>query len=207
MIFHACCFEYLCHTVTIDRVFKFIIMTIKGANGESYNVTSQGQGTFNSVGAGAGIASFLGLNAGNLLGGCVNSCNRGGAVEVITSDDKPISRYEAAMMDKLAAKDAEIATLKADQYTDSKIVEVTKYVDGKIENLAREVRANKEEQAAINLKQATYNGVNTATLQCMQGQIAQLLGLTKLVVPNSSVCPGWGNVTITPATSTTTPEA
>ena len=140
-------------------------MTIKGADGQSYNVTSQGQGTFNSVGAGAGIASFLGLNAGTLLGGCANPYARMGApVEVITSDDKPVSRYEAGMMDQLA----------------------------------------KKEQSKINMEQATYNGVNTATLQCMKGQIAALLGLTKLVVPNSSVCPGWGNVTITPAASTTT---
>ena len=108
------------------------------------------------------------------------------------------------MMDNLAKKDAEIAQLKADKYTDEKIVEATKYVDVKIENLAKEVRANKDAQQAINLQQAVYNGTNTATLQCMQGQIAQLLGLTKLVVPNSSVCPGWGNVTITPAASTTT---
>ena len=187
-------------------------MTIKGTDGQSYNVTGQGQGTFNSVGSAAGIASFLGFNAANLFGG-MGYANpymaRGGSVEVITSDDKPISRYEAAMMDNLAKKDAEIAQLKADKYTDEKIVEATKYVDVKIENLAKEVRANKEEQAAINLQQATYNGVNTATIQCMQGQIAQLLGLTKLVVPNSSVCPGWGAVEVKPATTTTstTPAA
>ena len=128
-------------------------------------------------------------------------------MEVITSDDKPISRYEAAMMDSLAKKDAEISLLRADKYTDEKMVEVTKYIDGKVESLAAEVRANKDAQAAINLQQAVYNGTNTATLQCMQGQIAQLLALTKLVVPNGSVCPGWGNVTITPATATTTPAA
>ena len=128
-------------------------------------------------------------------------------MEVITSDDKPISRYEAAMMDSLAKKDAEISLLRADKYTDEKMVEVTKYVDGKVEALAAEVRANKDAQAAINLQQAVYNGTNTATIQCIQGQIAQLLSLTKLVVPNGSVCPGWGNVTITPAAATTTPAA
>lgn len=36
-------------------------MTIKGMNGENYNVTGQGQGNYNTVGASAGIASFLGL--------------------------------------------------------------------------------------------------------------------------------------------------
>jgi hypothetical protein len=38
----------------------------------------------------------------------------------------------------------------------------------------------------------------------MTAQIAQLYGLTKLVIPNGSVCPGWGNVTVTPAAATTT---
>jgi hypothetical protein len=38
----------------------------------------------------------------------------------------------------------------------------------------------------------------------MAGQIAQLQSLTKLVVPNTSVCPGWGNVTITPAAAAAT---
>lgn len=183
-------------------------MTIKSAGGETYNVTPQGQGIFNSVGAGAGIASFFGLNAGNLFGGIANPYARMSApVEVITSDDKPVSRYEAAMMDSLAKKDAEIAQLKADKYTDEKIVEATRFLDGKIENLAAEMRKNREEQNKVNMEQATYNGVNTATLQCMKGQIAALLGLTKLVVPNSSVCPGWGNVNITPETATTTPAA
>ena len=33
---------------------------------------------------------------------------------------------------------------------------------------------------------------------------ATLASITKTVVPNTSVCPGWGNVTITPAAATTT---
>ena len=45
---------------------------------------------------------------------------------------------------------------------------------------------------------------NNATLNCMSGQIAQLFSLTKLVVPNGSVCPGWGTVTVTPAGASTT---
>ena len=100
-------------------------MQIKGMNGESYNVTGAGQGNYNTVGASAGIASFLGLNAGNLFGGYGNGLNRNGVngpVEVITSEDKPISRYEAKMMQELGAKDSEIALLKADKYTDQKIV-------------------------------------------------------------------------------------
>jgi hypothetical protein len=175
-------------------------MTIKGMNGENYNVTGQGQGNYNTVGASAGIASFLGLNAGNLLGGWnQNRCGCPGS-----PDDQPISRYEANMLITLGNKDSEIALLKADKYTDQKIVEATAYLMGELKSLASEVRANREMQCEINKEQAVYNGVNTATLNCIQNQVAQLFGITKLVVPNSSVCPGWGNVNITPATTTTT---
>ena len=62
----------------------------------------------------------------------------------------------------------------------------------------------REEQNAVNMQQAVYNGVNTAAVECIKNQVAQLMGITKIVVPNSSVCPGWGNVTVTPAAATTT---
>lgn len=52
-------------------------------------------------------------------------------------------------------------------------------------------------------QQAVMNATITANLGCMAQQIAQLQGLTKIVVPNTSVCPGWGNVTITPGGTTT----
>lgn len=178
-------------------------MTIE-TNGGKQHVTSQAQGNYNTVGASAGIASLLGLNLGNILGrNNGNNCNNNCAC----SDDRPVTRYDANLLLSLNAKDAEIANLKSDQYTDQKIVEVTQYLDSKINAVAAEMRANKDAQAAINLQQAVYNGTNTATIQCLQNQVAQLMGLTKLVVPNSSVCPGWGNVTITPATTTTTPAA
>lgn len=160
-------------------------------NGESYHVTGQGQGNYNTVGASAGIASFLGLNAGNLFGGCGNGWNRNGCngpVEVITSEDKPISRYEAKMMQDLSTKDAEISLLKADKYTDQKIVETTAYLMGKINEVSSEVRANKDAQCAINMEQAVYNGTNTAAIGCIKQQIAQLQSLSTLVVPSAKVC-------------------
>lgn len=166
-------------------------MRIKGADGHDYHVTGQGQGNYNTVGASAGIASFFGLNAGNILGGL--GCNRNGC----NPDDAPITRYEASMMQELAAKDGKIALLESNIYTDSKIADV-------YERLITRINADKDAQNAVNMQQAVYNGTNTAALNCMQSQIAQLYGLTKLIVPNGSICPGWGNVTITPATAPTT---
>ena len=166
------------------------------------NVTGQGQGNYNTVAGSLGLASFLGLNAGNVLGGWNrNGCGCGCG----SGDDQPVSRYEANMLISLGNKDSEIALLKADKYTDGKIVEATSYLMGEIRKLAEEVRNNKDAQNAINMEQAVYNGVNTATLNCIQNQVQQLFGITKLVIPNTSVCPGWGNVNITPAAATNTP--
>jgi hypothetical protein len=172
-------------------------MKIKGTDGCDYHVTGQGQGNYNTVGASAGIASFLGLNAGNLLGGLGWGNNRNGCGCGMNACDTLVSRYEAAMMQELAAKDGKIGLLESNIYTDSKIADV-------YERLITRINADKAEQNAINTQQAVYNGGVTSTLGCMQGQIAQLYSLTKLVVPNASVCPGWGNVTVAPATTPAT---
>ena len=160
-------------------------MTIKGQNGESYSVTGQGQGALNTVLGSIGTYGALANGAlGNLLGGGYN--NR--PVEVITSEDKPISRYEAKMMQELSAKDGKISLLESQVYTDQKLTEVTKYLQGEIKTVSDEVRKNKDEQNAINMEQAVYNGTNTAAVACLKGQVAQLQALTELIVPQSRVC-------------------
>lgn len=108
-----------------------------------------------------------------------------------------VNRYEMSMQQQLAAKDARIGLLESNIYTDQKIADV-------YERLNTKINAMKDEQTSINTQQAVYNGVNTATLNCMQGQIAQLYSLTKLIVPNGSVCPGFGEVKVVPVTTTTT---
>lgn len=145
------------------------------------------------AGLGLGIAgTALGvLNSG--LGGIFGANN----MTNVCSDNTYVNRYELDLENKLVAKDSEIALLKSNIYTDQKLTDV-------YSNLQAQLNTIKENQNAVNMQQAVYNGTNTANISCMQGQIAQLQGLTKLVVPNTSVCPGWGNVTITPAASTTT---
>ena len=147
-------------------------------------------------GLGLGIAgTALGVlngGLGNLLGGMGgNACN--------CHENTPVNRYELGLTNEIAAKDGKIALLESNIYTDQKIVDTYTTLNGQINALAAEVRANKDAQTAVNMNQAVYNGTNTAAIGCIQNQINQLMGLTKLVVPNTSVCPGWGNVTITPA--------
>lgn len=168
-------------------------------DGQEHNVASAATGnaalTTGIIGTALGV---LNGNGGGLLGGllggnCGNTWNRSGCCE----SDMPITRYEANMMQMLASKDSKIGLLESNIYTDQKIADV-------YERLNVKINANKDAQDAVNLQQAVYNGTNTAALNCLQGQVAQLYSLTKLVVPNSSVCPGFGSVTITP-TPTTNP--
>lgn len=155
-------------------------------SGLGLGIAGTALGLLNGLGGMAGLAA----NAA----GC-NSC--GGCC----SENTPVSRYEMNQTQTIAAKDAEIGLLKADKYTDQKLSEVTAYLMGQIKDLSNEVRANKDEQAGVNMQQAVYNATNTAAISCLQNQVAALQSLTKLVIPNSSVCPGWGAVKVTPETA------
>lgn len=155
-------------------------------SGLGLGIAGTALGLLNGLGGMAGLAAnAAGCNS------CVGCC----------SENTPVSRYEMNQAQTIAAKDAEIGLLKADKYTDQKLSEVTAYLMGQIKDLSNEVRANKDEQAGVNMQQAVYNATNTAAISCLQNQVAALQGLTKLVIPNSSVCPGWGAVKVTPETA------
>ena len=138
------------------------------------------------AGLGIGIAgTALGLLQGNGLKNILGGWGNGNC---IPSESMPVTRYDAGKDARIAELETEVKLRDANIYTDSKLNDLRNYMDVKF--------------AAVNDKlceQAVHNATNDAVLGCMQGQIAQLMGLTKLVVPNTSVCPGWGNVTITPA--------
>jgi hypothetical protein len=141
--------------------------------------------------AGSGLGLGIAGTALGLLNGGLNGILGGGNCGC--SENHMINRYELAQESRISKLESEIALRDANIYNDQKMLELYKYVDGKFEAVN-----------ATLATQAVYNATQTATINCMQGQIAQLMGLTKLVVPNTSVCPGWGNVTITPSTTPTT---
>lgn len=116
-----------------------------------------------------------------------------------------------AYVDSLNSK---IAELNAEKYSDKVGIEVFKAaresdakINARFEEVARtiaDMRVREAQTAGkIDLVAATANqgiAANSAAIACLQNTVA---GITKIVVPNSSICPGWGNVTITPATATT----
>lgn len=137
------------------------------------------------TGLGLGIAgTALGLLAGN---GGLNLFNGGNCA---CESNHYVNRYEAGQAARIAELETEVKLRDANTYTDSKILALYQYVDGKVSGIEAQI-----------CQQNVYNATNTAAIACIQGQIAQLQGLTKVVIPNSSICPGWGDVTVAPATT------
>lgn len=142
------------------------------------------------AGLGLGIAgTALGVlsgGLGNVLGGWgVNPAMAGMAV---CHENMPVNRYEAELQAKIAKQESDIALRDATTYVLGETGKLRDYFETKFDRIECQLSDQK-----------AYNAANNAALGCINGQIAQLYSLTKLVVPNTSVCPGWGEVTITPA--------
>lgn len=162
--------------------------------------------TLGAIGTGLGV---FGGGLGNLLGGWggigANPVAAAAmAAGAVCSENTPVTRYALEQQKTISEKDMEIAYWRGQDETNRKITESYSKLENRLIGLAAEVRANKDEQVAINMQQAVYNGTNTATIGCIKNQVDELLGLTKRIVPNASVCPGWGaaKVTVEPATAT-----
>lgn len=146
------------------------------------------------AGLGLGIAgTALGvLNGG--LGGILGGMPYGAAAANTPSESMPVNRYEAAQSARIAQLETEVKLRDANTFTMGEMGKLRDYVDGKFARVEHEL-----------CDQRVFNATQIGTISCIQGQIAQLMGLTKLVVPNGSICPGWGDVTVsvTPTTTTT----
>lgn len=136
--------------------------------------------------ANAGLTTGI---IGTALGGLATLFNNGvilgngparniNGAPIVCSDDEAVNRYEAKQSARIAELETEIKLRDANTYTDSKILETYQYVDGRLRNIEAQIS-----------QQAVYNATCNSTLACMQGQIAQLQSLTKLIVPATNVCP------------------
>lgn len=78
---------------------------------------------------GGGIGNILGIGGGNCC-----------------PENQPVTRYELGLEQSNAAKDAEIAQLRANTYQDQKTLELYRYIDGEL----REIRSAQAAQAVHN---------------------------------------------------------
>jgi hypothetical protein len=76
-------------------------------------------------------------------------------------------------------------------------------IKGEIADLKKE---NSAIQAEINA-QAVWNATQEGVIRMQAAQLAQLYSMTKLVIPNGNVAPGWGPVCVVPDAQAATPAA
>lgn len=139
-------------------------------------------GIIGTAGVGLGLlGNLLGVNG--MAGWNGNGCGCGAPT---CSDNTLVNRYEAQKDARIAELETEVKLRDANFYTIGEIGKLRDYVDGRFSKVESEL-----------CEQKVFNATQIGTISCIQGQIAQLMGLTKLVVPNGSVCPGWGDVTVT----------
>lgn len=158
-------------------------MQIKTQDGTA-SVASAGVG---GAGLGLGIAgTALGLlnsNGGNILGGLFGGGNNCNAL---------MSELAREKAERFAEKTgSEIYNAMFSQYKE--LAQATTNIDKRV--AALEVAGPLREQLVNQRIDCCCSQMSTG-LASLQNVVANI---TKIVVPNSSICPGWGDVTITPA--------
>lgn len=158
--------------------------------------------------ASKGVAgSALGLGIAGLSVALLNNGGLGGGLGGILGGGNT-----NAYIDSLNSK---IAELNAEKYSDKVGIEVLKAAresdaktNARFEEIARtiaDMRVREAQTAGkIDLVAATATqgiAANSAAITCLQNTVSSI---TKVVVPNSACCPGWGGVEVTPVTKTTT---
>lgn len=145
---------------------------------------------------GLGIAgTALGvLNGGmGLLGGGYGYGYNGGY-----GNGYGVNHWELETVQRLMAAERDTAILAADNETNKKLVEVYAKLEQRDKEIWNRIEEMRRHQDDINREQAVYNGVNSSAVALLKSQVEQLMGLTKVVIPNSSICPGWGEVQVIP---------
>lgn len=118
------------------------------------------------------------LATGGLGTGLLSMNNNVRTAAGCCNEDHLVTRYEAGQDQKIAELETQIALRDSNIYTDQKLLEVYKYFDGEVRRIDKTL-----------CEQAVYNATNTSTLNCISGQVAQLMSLTKLIVPANNICP------------------
>lgn len=107
--------------------------------GQSYNVVGQGQGTYNTVGASLGIASFLGMGANN---GCGNGILGGLFGGNCGNNNCCVSQREGALALALSEARSKEQALELARQEDAKIADVLKQTNDGLIQVANGVSRN-----------------------------------------------------------------
>lgn len=153
-------------------------------------------GTALGLAAGSLGAQLLNGGLNGLLGGFGGGWGYNNGMPIVVSEgDRCVNRYEAEQSARIAQLETEVKLRDANTFTMNEMGKLRDYMERKFDHVEHEL-----------CDQRAFNAGIMGKVGCIGDQVAELMGLTKRVVPNGSICPGWGDVTvsITPATDSTT---
>lgn len=87
------------------------------------------------------------------------------------SEDHVVNRYELGLQQQIAEKDSQIALRDANTYNDQKMLEMYKYVDGRL----RDIEAELGRQAVVNQKTADSFQLAKQDLDCQVGRLGDAI--------------------------------
>lgn len=138
---------------------------------------------------GAPVAQTAAADATASMAAMLTAMNLAGKTGCTCNEDHTVNRYEAQKDARIAELETEVKLRDANTYTDQKMLDMYKFFDGELKSVRQNL-----------CDQAVWNATQTSTIGCMGQQIAALQSvmqnLTKVVIPNGSVCPGWGEAQV-----------
>ena len=126
--------------------------------------------------ANAGLTTGIIGTAGWLLNGGLGNILGGG--QATCAENMPINRYEMSLQQENARLRTEVELHKSEIYTDNKLEALNDRYERRFNGIENRLA-----------EQAVHNATSDGVVGCMAQQIAALQGLTKLIVPATSVCP------------------
>ena len=133
-----------------------------------------------------GIAAILGMLGNGVAAANTNNTTNTCNCNTTCSENMLVNRYEAGLSAEVERLRTEVSLRDANTFTQTQLGQLRDYVDNRFTAVEHEI-----------CDQKVFNAGVLSNVSCIQGQIAQLYGLTKLVVPAANICPA-------PTTTTTT---
>lgn len=131
-----------------------------------------------NAGLGFGIAGTVGTIASLLGGGALLNGWNPRYADGCCTENHVVTRYEAEQAGRIAQLETEVKLRDANIHTDSEILKVYEYFDGRLRGVEGQIA-----------QQAVYNATNNGMIDCLRNQVAALQGMTKTVIPDSNICP------------------
>ena len=128
--------------------------------------------------AGAGLGLGIAGTALGLLGGGLPGVLGGWNNNGCCHENQMVNRYEASQSARIAELETEVKLRDANVYTMSEMGKLRDYVDNKFNAVNAQL-----------CQQSVVNAQITANLACLTNTVNTLSGLTKTVIPITSVCP------------------